>query len=117
VRYLSYIGLLLGLFWVSSHSKAARPASVEDRKITCENYFRSAFPEKTFPLSLDRKTQLHPSCRQTSPLKRQIGNGFQSNPCFLLAQAPAYAPIFNVQGRDNYILHSLLLLFPKHNFW
>jgi hypothetical protein len=116
VRYLLYIGWILVLFGVSSQLKAANAVLLQSHETNCKNY-RPVFPEKAISFSAKGKTQLYHSARTISPLKRHVGSGYLSAVYFWPQQALLCLLVFTIQSRENYIPHSLLHLFPKHNFW
>jgi hypothetical protein len=116
VRYLLYICLILVPFGVSSRLKAANAVFLQSPKTYCSNY-RPVFPQKAIPFSAEGKAQLHYSARPISPLKRYVGNAYLFIACLPYQQALLCSPFPNIQSREDYIPHSLLHLFPKHNFW
>ena len=117
VRYLFYICLLLSLFLISSPSGATNIDAPQNQKVACKKYFKTAVHGKTISFSNDGSTQFHPLARPVSSLKRHVGSGNVWNLYLLLQQTQLCPSVFTVQNRRDYIPHSLLHLFPKHNFW
>jgi hypothetical protein len=116
VRYLLHICLISVLFGASSRVKAANIVPVQSQEISCKDH-KPVFPANAFSFSTEGNVQLYYSVRTTSPLKRHVGSGYLLPVYFPLYQTLLCLLIFTTQSRKNYIPHSLLHLFPKHNFW